>query len=309
MSPVAAPADRRFRRAHVKPARKRKNWRRLAKPLARYGVLGMLAAFAIYRGSLVAAHAHMLQINRIVVRGNDRMSNGEVLAVLNGLRGESLVWTNLDGWRKRLLASPWVLDAALRRSLPSTVEVTVRERQPVCIARLNNEMYLVDERGVVIDQYGPLYADLDLPIVDGLAAAPSGDGSMTDEARAGLAARLISSLKAMPDIAKRLSQVDVSDLHNATVILSGDQAVIQLGDDQFAHRLQSYLDLAAALRQRVPDIDYVDLRFDDRIYVRPASASAALRRGTPESASAAARRGMPAPLAAPRRVGPAADKK
>ncbi len=67
--------------------------------------------------------------------------------------------------------------------------------------------------------------------------------------------------------------MDVSDLHNASVILSGDPAVIQLGDDQFLQRLQSYLDLAAALRQRVPDIDYVDLRFENRIYVRPAGRS------------------------------------
>ena len=61
-------------------------------------------------------------------------------------------------------------DAALRRSLPSTVEVVVSERQPIGIGRINGELYLVDERGVVIDQYGPQYADLDLPIIDGLAA-------------------------------------------------------------------------------------------------------------------------------------------
>ena len=62
----------------------------------------------------------------------------------------------------------------------------------------------------------------------------------------------------------------MTDLHNASVILSGDPAVMQLGDDQFVQRLQAYLDLAPTLRERVPDIDYVDLRFDDRIYVRPA---------------------------------------
>src|SRR5262249_56571485 len=44
----------------------------------------------------------------------------------------------------------------------------------------------------------------------------------------------------------------------------------------------SYLDLAPTLRERVADIDYVDLRFDDRIYVRPASAPATVRRGRPE---------------------------
>ena len=270
MSPIAAPADRLFRRAHVKPARRRRHWRTLVKPIVGYGLLGLALAYAVYRGSLVAAHAHVLQIDRIVVQGNERLSNGEVLAVLSGLRGESLVWTNLDAWRKRLLASPWVLDASLRRSLPSTVEVTVWERQPVSLARLNGEMYLVDDRGVLIDEYGPQYADLDLPIVDGLAAPPSDDGAMTDEARAGLAARVIASLRAKPEVAKRLSQVDVSDLHNATVILDGDAAVIQLGEEQFLQRLQSYLDLASALRQRVPEIDYVDVRFDDRIYVRPA---------------------------------------
>jgi hypothetical protein len=39
----------------------------------------------------------------------------------------------------------------------------------------------------------------------------------------------------------------------------------------------------------VPDIDYVDLRFDDRIYVRPAVAPEALRRGKPAGKTAKAR--------------------
>ena len=64
-------------------------------------------------------------------------------------------------------------------------------------------------------------------------------------------------------------QIDVTDVHNATVILSGDNAAIQLGEDQFLPRLDSYLQMASALRDQVPDIDSVDLRFDDRIYVRP----------------------------------------
>jgi cell division protein FtsQ len=197
------------------------------------------------------------------------MSKGEVLAVLTGLRGESLLWTDLDVWRRRLMASPWVRDAALRRSLPSTVDVVVSERQPIGIGRINADLYLVDERGVIIDQYGPQYADLDLPIIDGLSAAPGGAGSLADEGRADLAARVIAALKSKPSVSRQLSQVDVTDLHNAAVILNGDPAMIQLGEDQFLARLQSYLDLAPTLRQRVADIDYVDLRFDDRIYVRP----------------------------------------
>ena len=271
MSAVAAPADRRFRRSHVKPGRRKRSWRALVRPAAQYGVLAILLAYGIYRTSSVAAYARILQVDRIDVAGNDRLSKGEVLAVLNGLRGENIVWADLDAWRRRLLASPWVRDAALRRSLPSTVQVVVFERRPIAIGRINGDMYLVDERGVIIDQYGPRYANFDLPIVDGLAASPNDGGSMTDESRAELAARLIASLSAKPAIAKRLSQIDVSDVHNASIILSGDPAIIQLGEDQFLQRLESYLGLADALRERVADIDYVDLRFDDRIYVRPAA--------------------------------------
>ena len=269
MSTVAAQTDRRFRRAHVKPARRKRSLRALAKPLLIWGAAAAALGYGLYRTSAVAAHAHLLQVEKITVRGNERLSKGEVLAVMNGLRGESLVWTDLDLWRKRLMASPWVRDAALRRSLPSTIEVVVSERQPIGIGRINSDMYLIDERGVIIDQYGPQYADLDLPIIDGLSAAPGDNGSMTDEGRADLAARVIAAVKSKPALARRLSQVDVSDLHNAAVILSGDPAMIQLGEDQFLARLQTYLELAPTLRERVADIDYVDLRFDDRIYVRP----------------------------------------
>ena len=269
MSAVAAQTDRRFRRAHVKPGRRKKSWGALVKPLLIWAVLTTALIYGVYRASVIAAHAHVLQVEKIAVRGNQRLSKGEVLAVLDGLRGENLVWTDLDLWRARLKASPWVRDAALRRSLPSTVEVMVSEREPIGIGRIRSDMYLVDERGVIIDQYGPQYADLDLPIIDGLSAAPGANGAMTDEGRADLAARVIAAVRSKPSVARRLSQVDVSDAHNASVILSGDPAMIQLGEDQFLARLQSYLDLAPALRERVADIDYVDLRFDDRIYVRP----------------------------------------
>src|SRR5205807_127396 len=140
--------------------------RALLKPLVRWALPALVVCYAMYRGATVVTHARMLKIDHIDVSGNDRLSKGEVMAVLDGLRGESLMWTDLDAWRNRLLASPWVRDAALRRSLPSTIEVIVSERQPIGIGRVGAEMYLVDERGVIIDQYGPQYADLDLPIID-----------------------------------------------------------------------------------------------------------------------------------------------
>ena len=57
-------------------------------------------------------------------------------------------------------------------------------------------------------------------------------------------------------------------------MLEGDTALLHLGEESFAERLQQYLDLGDALRERVNEIDYVDLRFPERLYVRPAKGSA-----------------------------------
>jgi cell division septal protein FtsQ len=92
---------------------------------------------------------------------------------------------------------------------------------------------------------------------------------LIDDARARLAGRVLADLRHRPDLAGRLSQIDVSDPRDAVVILKGDTALVRIGEDRFADRIQSYLDLQGALRDRVPSIDYVDLRFDERVYVRP----------------------------------------
>lgn len=279
MPPVAAPADKRFRRSHVKPSSRHGTRLRQAWHAARVVVLASLAAYAAGRGVSLVASTPALQVSRITVDGHERLSTGEVLALVEGLRGRNIIGVDLDDWQQRLLSSPWVEKATLRRVLPSTIEVTVRERRPIAIGRIGSALYLIDAHGIVVDEYGPAHADFDLPIVDGLAA-PRGRDGLVDEARASLAARLIAALAAQPDLARRVSQIDVSDPHDAVVMLEGDRALLHVGEEDFVERLQQYLELGDALRERVAEIDYVDLRFAERLYVRP------VKGATPAPASA-----------------------
>jgi cell division protein FtsQ len=267
--PVAAPADKRFRRARVPPAR-RTSWRPSRRAVVTAVLVCAVSGYALYRAVQLLVAAEVLTITRITVSGNQRTSRGEVLALLDDLRGENMLAVDLDAGRRKLLESPWVADAAMRRVFPGTVAVVISELTPLGIGRIADGLFLVDQRGTIIDEFGPNYAELDLPIINGLAAASPDGGSFVDEGRAGLAGRLLADLQARPDLAQLVSQVDVSDIRNAVVILKGDPALVRVGDSQFVERLQTYVDLAPALRERVPQIDAVDLRFDERIYVRPA---------------------------------------
>jgi cell division protein FtsQ len=262
---VTAPADKRFRRSHAKPGRKRARW--AVRGRAIVGVIAVVAAAAAaHRAIAIVSNLEMFEVHKITVDGNHRLSTGEVLTLLDGLKGRSALSLDLEEWRTAVLTSPWVAEASLRRSLPATVAVTIREREPLGIGRISGVLFLVDDRGAVIDEYGPNYADLDLPIIDGLSVVP---GETGDAVRAMLARRLLDAVRTRK-LAVRISQIDVSDSRNAVVLLDGDPTMIRLGDERFLERLESYLDLAPALRDRVPEIDYVDLRFGERVYVRPA---------------------------------------
>ena len=268
--PVSAPADKRFRRAHVSPA-KRMTLRDAWPKAARIVVICVVLVIALYVATDRVLSAESLTIGTITVTGNSRVSRGEVVALLDGLRGQNMLTADLEQWRAKLLDTPWVADAHIRRVFPGTLAVAISERQPLAIGRINDRLYLIDRRGTVIDEYGPNYAEFDLPIVDGLAAAGAADGMLIDQSRAELAGRVLSDLARRPDLAKHVSQIDVTDVRDAVLLLKNDTVLVRVGDGNFIDRLQSYLDLAATLRDRIPDIDYVDLRFDERVYVRPQS--------------------------------------
>lgn len=276
---VAAPADRRFRRSRVRPTRRRSPWltRALtgARTLTAVAVLGGAGWYA----AQAVIDAQTLRVSEIQVRGNQHLARGEVLALLAGIEGQHLLQIDLEVWRRRVLGSPWVEQATLRRVLPSTVEVVIRERLPIAIGRIRGDLYLVDDQGLVIDEYGPNYAQFDLPIVDGLADVAGSAEPRVDPARAALAAELLRALEQQPALMKRISQIDVASAHDAVVLLDQDRALVHLGEELFVQRLQRYLELHEALHSRVPDIEYVDLRFDDRVYVRPGKSAAVQKVG------------------------------
>lgn len=272
---VAAPADKRFRRTDTRPGRASGGWARSR--ALRWGVAAVLVLAGLAVGFVKLNQNGVFTVNRVMVRGNARLSTGEVLTLVDGLRGDSLFSADLERYRAALLVSPWVADATMRRVLPATIDLRITERAPIAIGRLHDQLFLVDPSGVIIDEYGPQYAQYDLPIVDGLVSPPTQGGPAVDPDRARLVARFVDELGAVPAIRQHVSQVDVSDVYNLIVILDQDPVALRLGDHDFAARLERYLEFAPSIKEQISEIDAVDLRFGDNIPVsrKPTATSAA----------------------------------
>ena len=269
---IKVPSDRRFRRIQRPKRARRRSSLRLYWMRGLWKVSStLLLIYVAYVGVQILSRSSIFKINEVVLLGNKRLSSGEIMILLEDLKGESLPFVDLSVWRQRLETSAWLESAVIRRVLPSTIEVTVTERVPMGVGRIDGALYLVDRFGTVIDEFGPNYSDLDLPVIDGLVHGSGTTGIAIDTFRADLAARLLDQLRYQrSDLAKLVSQIDVSDRDDAVVILEGEQARVHVGSNRFAERLQSFLELVPTLRERVPKMDYVDLRLDDRMYVRPA---------------------------------------
>jgi len=279
---VKAPADKRFKRGRVKTPRKAaRRWVALLRPLVKWTLVLAILGYTTVRALALVTESPALRISHVAVQGLRHLSANDVRARVRTLEGANIVRADLEAARRRLLGSPWIADATLRRQLPATIEIAIEERQPVALARFaRGGLQLIAEDGIVL---GPVIAgrdDFDLPIADGLTPVPgrplSGPGlgvgipARVDPERAGLIGRLVDSLRQEDGLLALISEVDVTDVEDAVVLLGDDPARVHLGHEDFARRVRAYRDLAPTLLQHVAAIDSADVRYDGRVFVRPA---------------------------------------
>ena len=205
---VKAPADKRFKRGRVKTPRKAaRRWTALIRPLVKWtlvlGILGYTTGAGAGPGHRVAGAAHQPRRRAGPAPPQCRRRPGRACGCS---RATNIVRADLDAARRRLLGSPWIADATLRRHLPATIEIAIEERQPVALARFaRGGLQLIAEDGMVLGPVGAAQAGFDLPIADGLTPVPgrslSGPGvgvgipARVDPERAGLIGRLVESLR------------------------------------------------------------------------------------------------------------------
>lgn len=269
--PGATPRDPRFVRARDGGKGAKGSWRARLTAGLRVGTLAIVLLGSGWYVQQVMTSGEAFRVRQLRPIGTSRLSDGEVEALLDGLRGRNIVSLELEEWRQRLLASPWVRDASLRKALPDTIEVRIVERAPMAVAHAGDTLLLIDEQGAVVDEFGPRYGALDLPIVEGLMGKDPKAAVEPDAARVALVSEALQSLRDA-GLLGRVSQLDVSNVRNVSVLLNDGPVLLQVGHERFAERVQAYLDMEERLARMVQGVESVDLRFENRVYVRPRKA-------------------------------------
>lgn len=168
------------------------------------------------------------------------------------------VWDDHEPVARRVETHPLVASARVRRRLPSTLVVEVRERVPVAF-HATPSLLVVDREGVHLP-LDPSALRLDLPLVD--ADSPSAVGQVAAEV-----AR-ISEME--PGVAAVLSDARMSARGDVVLHLSDPDVVFLYRPPLSPVRLRRGLRVLGHAMERSPEgvPSAIDLRFEDQVVVR-----------------------------------------
>ncbi len=270
-------------------ARRIRAWTRLRSRAGslRRGALAALCGLGLAGGGwyVVPSGVHQVKshpyfaLGELEVEGNRRLSRQEVLQWAGVAAGTSIWDAAPDVVRLRLQSHPWVRRASVQRAFPNRMTISVRERRPVAIARLE-ELSYIDRGGNVL---GPLRADdsRDFPLITGLGDAEDQAFATIGLHRALQLLRLCERLSCFDAV----SEVSVDRYRGVTVFPLRTAVAVVLGWGSWREKLARSARVFAAWEGQVGRLAAVDVSFRDQVVVK-------LREERPVSAVRASKRGM-----------------
>jgi cell division protein FtsQ len=235
-----------------------------AKLLAAAAVL--TALFLAYTFSRDRA---LFSVNQVVLEGCRNLDRQDVLTLIHSAFPRNLMRLDINALRGRLEKFSWVRHVTIRKVYPDRLYIKVEERVPVGIARMD-KLWLFDADGVFLDEYVPAEHEVDRPVLAGLHDATDPMAADENLERIRTYVTFIGAIARQPgELSGRLSEVDLTDLANLTVIPIEGSPRVLLGNEKQAERLSRFFQIVERARAENGPMAEIDMRFDDRVIVRP----------------------------------------
>jgi cell division protein FtsQ len=269
--PLDAGAEQRYWRSRQN---RRVRKVRRARELTRVGLI--VACNAV----LVAAFVHAavgtvrglgtsseFAVARVEVAGCERVPPSRIESALAPWVGRNVLALDLAAIESQAEQDPWVLDAVARRVLPGTLYVTVQERTPAALALVGGQVLLIDATGHPIGPIGEGLAE-SLPVLTGLPARD-------DRRLAALLRRGVDALgdieRASPALGRAASELDLSAPDRIALRTVEGGPWILLDPERVDRNLSAFLGLRGEIDRLVGPASHIDLRWQDRLTLTPAT--------------------------------------
>ena len=117
----------------------------------------------------IAANSLGFRIAAISLSGEKEVSREEILTTAGVTGRASLLFLDADAARARLLANPWIADAAVLKLYPDRLQITITERHAFALWQKDGRLSVIAADGTVLEPFVE-NRYLGLPLVVGRGA-------------------------------------------------------------------------------------------------------------------------------------------
>jgi hypothetical protein len=176
------------KKAVKKPVSARKTVGRAVTTWLKYLAVAMtfiLLAFGANAGYEAAVKERYFAVTEVRIEGQSSAQEKAIRKLIGPVEGSNSLTLNMRQIGERLLTHPWIESVDMRRELPATLVVVVRERVPVFIGVFGSGAWMMDSKGRLIEKVDSP-GQVSMPLItgalikDGAVAGATVDRAVAD---------------------------------------------------------------------------------------------------------------------------------
>ncbi|MCL4457194.1 MAG: FtsQ-type POTRA domain-containing protein [Nitrospirae bacterium] len=199
-------------------------------------------------------------VKEVVFIGNRHLKNDELKLLIKVNKEDELFGVSGRELYNRLRRSPWVRDAVIRKELSGKIVLNIAEAVPIAIFSVTGRPYLIDKDGNILEpmKEGTV---MFLPVIKDI------DHNRNREAYA-------EAVKFANVLNKRTlsysGNIEITGQRPEDITLKLDNIAIKIGAGDFDKKLERLEFAKDEIEKRNIAVEHIDLRFADKIIVKPA---------------------------------------
>lgn len=213
--------------------------------------------------SFVLFYLKILTVRHIVIVGNKNLSEEQVRNALGLREGSSIIYPSSKNLYERLKKISWIKDVIIRKDLNGRVIIHIKESTPAAIAMTDERAYLIGYEAQVIEDFTEKLknSQIFLPILKDIDPFKNRD-----------------TLQSALDLLNFINSRGFVKLHDEIIITGSqpdnlsiyiDNIKLIVGNGDFETKFAKYQLITSEIQKRGLKLHYVDLRFPDRVIVKP----------------------------------------
>lgn len=236
--------------------RRRRNFGRFFK-----GLIFLLVSAAVLG---IFVYVPFFTLSEIKLVGAKYLTQDDIMKVGNIYMGEQLFRLETDVVQSRLSKDLRIEEVTVRRHLPHTLEIIIKERRPIAIIKCDYGYLDLDHNGMILDSYKSLKT-MNIPMITGAAVR---DLYIGDEVDDELVKKILDFLQRLnEDTLNRLSEIAIVRQDYIVMYSATEHSVqIRIGKlERLDEKARLTEDFLRDLETNPHAVEYVDFNYTSPI--------------------------------------------